>query len=149
MIRFIRKIGRLLLYGGFGGPKPYEARAFEATVAALGGPDAEALTAQVASIERMQRWNEDRMVILGFEDKASVPKLENAEPNHCLAKLRIKGAFGTIPGAVMTHNGILSSLEFRKSPRVIKDNAFSVDVTKLHVADPGISSSIDEEEHGT
>lgn len=70
-------MGRFLLYGGFGGPKPYEAQVLEVTLAALDERDAEALAAQVKLIERMQR-----------------------------------------------------------------------QVTKLHTADPGISRTIDEEEHG-
>jgi hypothetical protein len=149
VIRFLRKVGRFLLYGGFGGPKPYESRVLEATLAALGGADAETFEAQMKLIERMQRWNEDRMVILGFEDKSSVPRLTIASPNHCLAKVRLKGAFGSIPAAVVTHHGILSSLEFRTSPRVIRDNGFSVEITQLHATDAGIASAIDEEEHDT
>jgi hypothetical protein len=149
VIRLVRKLGRRVLYGGFGGPKPYEAAILNATVAALPPRDARALTRQIALIERVQRWNEDRMVILGFEDKSLLPKLDNEETNHCLAKVRLKGAFGSLTATVMTHRGLLSSLEFPQSPRKTNGQDFSVEVAEVHAWDPGSAGAIDAEEHGT
>jgi len=147
MIRLVRKLGRFLLYGGFAGPKPYETAMLNAVAAALPESDAQSLGRQIALIERLQRWKEDRMVIVGFEDKGMVPKLQNQATDHCLAKLRLKGSFGSIGAAVMTHRGILSSLEFRQSPRKTAGHAVTVEILALHASDPRISRSIDEEEH--
>ena len=147
MLGLIQKLGRFLLYGGFGGPKAYETKILEMTVAALSEPDAQSLARQIGHIERMQRWNEDRMVIVGFEDKALLPKLRNEREAHCLAKFRLKGEFGSVTAAVMTHRGVFSSLEFRPSPATIKGHDFSVELVALHASDPGISSGIDAEEH--
>jgi hypothetical protein len=130
VIRAVRKLGRFLLYGGFRGPKPYEVEVLDATVAALPERDAQVLTAQIELIERLQRWNDDRMVIVGFEDKAELERLENQTLDHCLAKLRLKGAFGSITATVMTHRGVLSSLEFRPSPKRTEGHAFSVEAAE-------------------
>jgi hypothetical protein len=146
-MRRIRKLGRRLLYGGFGGPKPYEAKVLEATVAALSERDAQALRQQIGLIERVQRWNEDRMVIVGFEDKTALEKLENGATDHCLAKLRLKGVSGSVTACVMTHRGILSSLEFRPSPRQLGDEDVSVELRELHAAASGEAAAIDTEEH--
>lgn len=147
MLRLLRKLGRFALYGGFRGPKPYEQQILEATVAALPERDAQALAQQIQAIERLQRWNEDRMVIVGFEDKNSVPKLEDEGTDHCLAKLRLKGEFGSVTANVMTHRGVLSSLEFRPSPRKLQDHEFTVEVVELNSSDAGIAATIDLEEH--
>jgi hypothetical protein len=147
MIRLIRKLGRFLAYGGFSGPKPYETEILDTTVAGLPEPDAEALRRQIQQIERLQRWNDDRMVIVGFEDKRALETLENENTDHALSKLRLKGAFGSIIATVMTHRGVLSSLEFRPSPRKMNGHDFSVELLQLHSSDPGASSAIDKDEH--
>ena len=146
MIRLLRTLGRRFLYGGFGGPRPYEAELLDATAVALPDRDAVVLRQQVDLIERLQRWNDDRMVLLGFERKERVPKLENEATDHCLAKLRLRGDFGSVTARVMTHRGILSSLEFRPSPRAITGD-FSVELVELHADDAGASAAIDAEEH--
>ena len=147
MTRSLKKLGRFLVYGGFGGPKPYEAEMLRAVVAALSASDAQVLGRQIGAIERLQRWNEDRMVIVGFEDKDVLPVLGNQETDHCLATLRLSGDFGSIKAAVMTHRGILSSLEFRRSPRKMEGRPFSVELVELHATDLGASRAIDADEH--
>jgi uncharacterized protein (DUF1330 family) len=146
-MRGIRKLGRRLLYGGFGGPKPYESEILAATVAALPEPDARALRQQIGLIERLQRWNDDRMVIVGFEDKAALPKLVNEATDHCLAKLRVTGASGSVTASVMTHRGILSSLEFRPSPRKLGGGDVTVELRELDAETRGEAAAIDREEH--
>jgi hypothetical protein len=146
-LRLVRKLGRVFLYGGLGGPKPYETRILDATVAALSESDAQVLRGQIRAIERLQRWNEDRMVIIGFENKEAVDKLADKSTDHCLAKVRLKGAFGSLMANVMTHRGVLSSLEFRPSPRKLKGHDLTVEVVQVHSSDPEIAAAIDREEH--
>ena len=146
-MRRIRRLGRRLLYGGFGRPREYETKVLETTIAALPARDARVLHRQVELIERLQRWNEDRMVIVGFEDKTALEQLQSTDADHCLAKLRLKGAAGSVTATVMTHRGILSSLEFRPSPRALKDQDVAVELRELHSAEPGAALAIDQEEH--
>jgi hypothetical protein len=148
VIRAVRKLGRLLRYGGFRGPKPYEVEVLNATVAALPEADARALTQQVELIERLQRWNDDRMVIVGFEDKRALEPLENQGLDYCLAKLRLKGDLGSVTAIVMTHRGVLSSLEFLPSPRKAAGQDVSVELVSLYSGDPGESVAVDAGEHG-
>ena len=49
---------------------------------------------------------------------------------------------------VMTHRGVLSSLEFARIPDGIERANVSVEVMELAADDPGLSGAIDEEEHG-
>jgi hypothetical protein len=49
---------------------------------------------QVRRVERLQRWNEDRMVIVGFAESDPLPRLGAEDTDHCLARLRLKGSFG-------------------------------------------------------
>lgn len=127
--------------------RPYEADVLAATVAALPVSDAEPLRRQVALVERLQRWNYDRMVIVGFEDRAAVPRLPNEALDHCLARVRLTGEFGSLRASVMTHRGILSSLEFRRSPRKLGGHQWVVEVTTTETADREMSGAIDAEEH--
>jgi hypothetical protein len=119
----------------------------DATVAALPEPEADALRRQSRAIERVQRWNQDRMAIVGFEDKTTLPKLGNESEAHCLARLRLRSASGSVTASVMTHRGVLSSLEFRPSPRTLGDGEWSVELVGLHAAEPGVAAAIDREEH--
>jgi hypothetical protein len=117
------------------------------TAAALPEHDAEVLRRQIAAIERVQRWNQDRMAIIGFEDKAALPRIGNESEAHCLARVRLRGSSGALTASVMTHRGILSSLEFRGSPRTLRDGDWSVESVELQADDPGVSGAIDREEH--
>jgi hypothetical protein len=146
-MRSIRKLGRLVLFGGFRAPRPYEAEILDATAAALDAGDQETLRRQIALIERVQRWNDDRMVIIGFEDKGAVPKLRNEATDHCLAKLRAESANGSVTASVMTHRGILSSLEFRPSPRSLPEGDLVVRLLETHASDSPVSRLVDAEEH--
>jgi hypothetical protein len=147
VLRLARKLGRFALYGGFGGLRDYEAAILAATAAALPHPDAQALRRQLDSIERLQRWNEDRMVIVGFEDKQALPRLRNEAEDHRLAQLKLTGPFGSVRAAVMTHRGILSSLEFRPTPQTLREATWSLELVALDQVDAGISTAIDREEH--
>lgn len=145
MLRTIRKLGRRLLYGGFAGPRAYEAALLEAAVAALPGEDGDVLEEQIALAERFGRWNDDRMVIVGFSDKDAVPRLSLGEPDHCLARFRFDGDFEPVTANVMTHRGILSSLEFRPSPREIGKKEYSL--RRVVGRAPDAASGVDAEEH--
>jgi hypothetical protein len=43
----------------------------------------------------------------------------------------LKGEFGSVTAAVMTHRGVFSSLEFRPSPTKIKGHDFAVELVAL------------------
>lgn len=127
--------------------KPYELEILEATAAALSEAEGQTLRRQLELVERAQRWNDDRMVIVGFPDKDAVPRLAPDATDHCLGTVRLKTGSRTITARVMTHRGILSSLEFRPSPRELEDRSFTLEVTDRDGAEPLLSDLIDDEEH--
>lgn len=144
----LRKIGRQLLYGGSRNLRSYENAIIQATLEVLNELDRQAFAAQVNARERLQRWNSDRMVLFGFADRAGLPSISSSAENYCLAKAKLSGASGGTTAAVMTHRGVLSSIEFSRSPTHLGTSGLMVESISLHPEHRGFASAIDREEHG-
>ena len=147
MIRFIKKIGRMLLFGADRKSRPYEDTVMQSVLQILSPGDQKILQEQFDARERIQRGNSDRMVIFGFEDRNALPKLSSLDQDFCLARVALKGTAGAVSVCLMSHKGVLSSMEFAKSPTGFGENPVTVRWVKAGNQHSGYSSSIDAEEH--
>jgi hypothetical protein len=116
---WLRNLGHWLLYGGSTALRPYERSILERTAAELSAADSLALLQQVASFDRVQRSLNDRMVLFHFRPNPSPPRLSERGDAHCLVKVKLRGTGGGSGAAVISHHGLLSSLEFSRPPKAI------------------------------
>lgn len=147
MISFIKKIGRMILFGMDRKPRPYEETVMQSVLQILSKGDQKILQEQFNARERIKRQNEDRMVIYGFEDREALPKMSSLDEDYCLARVALKGGAGAVSVCLMSHKGVLSSMEFAKSPTGFGENPVTVRWVKAGNQHSGYSSSIDAEEH--
>jgi len=142
-----KKIGRLALYGWNKQLRTCEASFVDEVLLRVDEWDRKALLAQLEQRERLQRWNSDRMVLFGFGEKAALPRIGDQSENHCIAKARLKGTITSVSVALMSHKGLLSSIEFSKSPRALEGAGVTVEALKLAPAHAGYAVNVDAEEH--
>jgi hypothetical protein len=118
MTNWLRNLGQWLLYGGSTTLRPYERSILEHAAAHLSAADSSAFLQQVRSFDRVQRSLNDRMVLFHFHPQAMPPsRLSAMGDAHCVAKLRLRGTGGRSNAAVITHHGLLSSIEFSRPPK--------------------------------
>jgi hypothetical protein len=147
---WFRNLGQWFLYGGSTTLRPYERAILEHAAAQLSAADSSALLQQVRSFDRVQRSLDDRMVLFHFRTQAKAPSLLSAPGDaHCVAKLTCGGTAGRSNAAVITHHGLLSSLEFSRPPKAL----LAGEVKVLDVARDsdwtGPAEAADRVEHGS
>ncbi len=115
---WLRAIGQWIMYGGSSKLRGYEEELLNYTCGVLDEPDRSALAAQVASVDRVQRYLKGRMVrvFLGPRETGLARLSEHAE-SHCVVKLKIRSRGRSVSAAVVSHLGLLSSLEFSRPPK--------------------------------
>lgn len=145
----IARFGRGLLYGFKRELRPYEAAVLEAALAASGPKDRAALQEQFDTRERIQRWT-DRVLHFSLARGQDLPPIAARMENHCHAKVQlVSGAGEKVTAQLMTHRGLLSTLEFSKAPVAALAGGFRVAGVTLPAGGKGYADEIDEEEHGT
>ena len=145
---FLARLGRNILYGFRRELRPYEASIIEAVASRITDADQATINAQLVARERVQRWNSDRMVLLSVPRGASLPLLSARNTDHCMAKVRVESPQGKLVAKLMSHRGLLSSLEFSKPPKSLLGSNFVVTSVELSPAEPGHDAGVDAEEHG-
>ncbi|NLB54616.1 MAG: hypothetical protein GX811_02405 [Lentisphaerae bacterium] len=137
-----------LIYGGSHDIAPHEAMLLRQVRERLQPDDQAAMDDQMTHVERVQRHNHKRMVTIWLDAPEDRMRLSRKAPDHCLAKLKVSARDKHVTVAVMTHAGIISSIEFSSTPEACTPANFTVQEIALNQPDPGISGSIDSEEHG-
>jgi hypothetical protein len=129
---WLKDLGQWLLYGGSTRLRPYERSLLERAATELGGTESLTLLEQVASVRRVQRFHKDRLVTFHLDTEDSRPtRLSVSGDTYCLAKFKLRGAGGRSSAAVITHRGVLSSLEFSRPPKhALADGLHILEVTR-------------------
>lgn len=148
---WLRDLGQWLLYGGSTTLRPYERLILERVAAELSSGDSLTLLQQLGSLDRVQRSLNDRMVLFHFRpDAGPSSRLSALGDADCLAKLKLRGPKGggsTV--GVISHQGVLSSLEFSRPPKAMF--ALGVDVVEVtpEGSSRGPTKAADRLEHGS
>ena len=143
----MKRLVRDLIYGGSHDVAPHEAVLLRHVRERLSPADQAAMDDQMTHVERVQRHNRERMVTIWLDSPADRMRLSQADPEHCLAKLKVSARGKRVTVAVMTHAGLMSSLEFSSTPEACTPADFTIQEIALNQPDPGIAESIDREEH--
>jgi len=134
-----------------GGARPSltaaEDLALQATMACLSPHDAEAIRHQLAKLDLVQRSPGERISALYFEDPGSLPTLSTTAPEHPLSALTLMGE-ASVHASVISHRGLLSSIEFGASPRKLGDGVLSVSSVTPGGHQPTAASAVNALEHG-
>lgn len=127
--------------------RSYETAVLEHTAAAITSADRRVLCEQIGQIDLVQRFHSDRMVTVYFADGERVPRLADQRPDNVLITL-VATSGGRTSGrvAVVSHRGLVSSLEFTKSPRNWRDDVRLAETTRS--TGPTLAADIDSLEHG-
>jgi hypothetical protein len=149
LVSFAKKVGRFALLGWNKRLRPHEAAFIEDVLRSVDPHDRDALVTQLERRERLQRWNSDRMVLFGLGEKEALPRIADTSENHCLAKARLLAGGSSIVAVLMSHRGLLSSIEFSKAPSLLQGYEVEVKSLTLGDASKGYSASIEPEEHST
>ena len=146
-IHFISRFARNLVFGFRRELRPYEATILEQVIGASTPNDQVALRFQFESRERVQRSNE-RVLFFGFAPEAKLTPIAAIAPDYCYAKIKLRSAEGSVIAKLMTHRGVLSTIEFSKPPAALLDGEFVVESIALHPGGTGYTAEIDASEHG-
>ena len=121
MIGWLRRAGRVLLYGGSRRLRPYEVVAVEHAIALLSEADQAVLREQLAHLETVQRYFRDRLANLCLDAEAALPRLSKRADDLCLAKVRFATPAARLNAVLLSHQGLLRSVEFSKPPPGLGD----------------------------
>lgn len=147
LVGLIRRAAGYLVHGGSWTIRPYETQVLDTLKSTLARSDVEALEAQLARLDHVKRLHADRMVTFYFQDAAALPRLSQGGDAQCLLRLRIEGDGRKLSVEIFAHRGLLSSMEFDKSPTDLRSSAaLRIRPVKSRSA-PGIAAEIDKTEH--
>lgn len=147
LVGLIRRAAGYLVHGGSWTVRPYETQTLDSLKSTLSRGDVEALDAQFARLDHVKRLHDDRMVTFHFQAAAGLPRLSRDGEAQCLARFRIEGGERKLGVEVFAHRGLLSSLEFDKSPTDLRQaSSLRIQPVKPR-SKPGISAEIDRTEH--
>ena len=147
-MKWTRKLFRDLLYGGSHSVGPLEAFVLRHVREHLNPADQAAMEDQIAHVERVQRHHHERMVTIWLDAPEDRIRLSQPYPDHCLAKIKISANKKVFTVAVMTHIGLISTIEFSNSPGTCTPADIVVEDIALNHKFPGFAEAIDAEEHG-
>lgn len=147
LYRKFQRLGTFLLYGGSTRIRGYEESILKRVQEELSAvEDRQALASQLESLDHLKRLHQDRMVTFYFYNRDGLKRLGNVASDHRLMTFRVSIDSIKMTVVVMTHLGLLSSLEFSKGPAVLR----SADLRIERTWDPSSSlvAEIDTAEHG-
>lgn len=148
MRRWLTRLWNSLIYGGSTRLRSYEGAVLEALIASLGPSDAEAVRAQVASLDHVKRLHRDRMVTFYFYQPKRLPRMENRGEALHAGAFRISGGSISLTAVVFAHRGLLSSLEFTKAPAGLEHAEAMVEPVRTNGRGRSLAAKIDRMEHG-
>lgn len=146
--RWLKRAASFVVHGGAWTLRDYESSILQAAAGTLSAADAAVLQTQLQALEHLKREHADRMVTFYFFDAARLPRISLLAPELCIAQFRIQGAGSRkLRASVVTHEGLLSSLEFSSAPKLLSAAA-GLDLQPVR---PRVRSTladdIDHEEH--
>lgn len=145
--RRLIRIGTFLLYGGTTRIRRYEQAILTRLLEMLSEGDRRALTAQLDSLDHLKRLHDDRMVTFYFFERSKLPLLGNTASALKLAAFRLIVGEPAIIAAVYAHKGLLSSIEFSRSPKALTA-PLQVTLASQPEAAHSIAQDVDAKEHG-
>lgn len=140
-----RRLVSWLVYGGSRVLRDYEQAALDFLGRSLSPQDRQALESQLAGLDHLKRLHGDRMVTFYFEKPATLPRLSNEGLEQKLATLLLAAGQKKTRATAVSHRGLLSSLEFSKSPTDLEGQPLRL---ALAAGKPGdLAREIDAGEH--
>lgn len=145
----LRRIWTWLIYGGSRVVRDYERVILDFVSSTLSSDDREALATQLANLDHLKRLHADRMVTFYFPDSLRVKKLSDINPERVMARLALKTQRTVVKAKVVSHEGLLSSIEFAKSPTHLQGAEVQLEaLPKPRGKEWDLPSELDAEEHG-
>ena len=144
---FLARFGRNLLYGFGRKLRPYETALLDRTLTASTPENRALLQRQIDSCERVRRWT-DRVLYFGMPPKRQVLPINTQADEHCYAKIKLLSPLDTVTAKVMLFRGILHTVEFSKSTKILRSAEFRVESVTLDPGGTGYAEEIDDIEHG-
>lgn len=146
---FARRLVSWLVYGGSRTVRDYERRVLDFVGDLLSPEDRHALEAQLDGLDHLKRLHGDRMVTFHYEEPAALPPLSNEGLEQKLATILLDTGQEKVRATVVSHRGLLSSLEFSKSPTGLEGQPLRLAiVTRKPGKDGDLAREIDAMEHG-
>lgn len=125
----------------------HEARLVAAVEASLEEYDVDALRSQLANIDLIQRWIDDRIVNIFIDKRLSCP-IPSTAGRQCLATVRVVEEGREARIIVETFDGFLDRIVFEDEGVDWGKNAFTVNAVMRGGALAELPDRIDKEEHG-
>lgn len=146
---FARRLVSWLLYGGSRTVRDYERRVLDFVGDLLSPDDRRALGAQLDGLDHLKRLHGDRMVTFYYEKPAALPRLLNEGLEQKLATVLLETGREKVRAKVVSHRGLLSSLEFSKSPTDLEGQSLRLAlVASKSGKNSDLAREIDAMEHG-
>jgi len=123
-----------LIYGGTTRLRPYEQACVERLKALLPHDGVSLLEGQLSTVELIQRFSNDRLVLVHFAEssKGSVPLFPNRSEEFRAARVQLRPmSGGAVTADVVFHVGKLSSIEYSRAPRKALEAGFTIEAAKL------------------
>lgn len=146
--RMITRLGTFLLYGGTQRLAGYERAILDHLEGSIAESDRETLRSQLGNLDHIKRLHDGRMVTFYFFDSGHLPRLKDIGDEVCIAAYRLSTKDIKPTVRVVTHKGLLSSLEFSKSPRGLDDKALVLSPAQASKRSRSIAEVVDRMEHG-
>jgi len=147
-MKIFTRLWTFMLYGGTRRLRDYEIKIINAVKMSMTKEDSETISIQIENLEHLKRLHDDRMVTFYFHGAERLPRLKNAGQEQKISKLTIEGNNKKINVVVVSHRGLMSSLEFNRSPTVLLGGGVSISAAKnRNVDDYNLASEIDAKEH--
>jgi len=147
--RALTRIWTFLVYGGSTHLRTYEKLLLDSILIALDSSDAAAIRAQLASLDHIKRQHNDRMVTFHFFEADRLPRISNRDGEHRLATYQLSGEAIKATVVLFSHRGLLSSLEFSKTPRALEGKHVAMESAKAKGRAFSLPQTIDRSEHGS
>ena len=120
----LARLVKRLVYGGTAGLRSYESACLERLCGVLPNGARSILEGQVAAIELVQRFSEDRMVTVHFSENQEKLALFPNRLDECRAArmhVRSQASRAAISVDVVFHRGRLSSIEYSRPPAIVSE----------------------------
>lgn len=147
MKRIVRRLLGWLVYGGSRTLREYERLALEKVRDSLSPDDQRAFQAQVTNLEHLKRLHGDRMVTFYFDHRAEPPRLSNRGLEQTLGGVLLRAERKKVRATVVAHRGLLSSLEFSRSPVDLGPSVHAVSIDGEPRDPANLARAIDTGEH--
>lgn len=143
----IRRVLNLLVYGGSTKLRPYERALLTLAERVLSESNRRAFQDQVAKLQRIKRYNDDRMVTFQFDGVSTQCLADTSEELTLITYLDAARRKSKPLAVLISHRGRISSLELAIKPSTLDDSEWGRVTANLGGQDQQIAKAIDREEH--